>query len=143
VDKLQPGNSQILVCTASLALMARTPYALQSATKSAMRSFVETLRDELRGRTRVMNLMPPSVNTQIFAKAGDDRLTTAYPPASRIASSMQFLLDCPYDICIPELLIEQHCFNSDINEEEKWIKEGSKRWIVKLNEYVGLIERIV
>jgi len=112
VAKLKPAQSQILVCTASLALgPARSPYALQSATKSALRSFVAVLREELRGKTRVMNLMPPSVQTEIFAKAGDNRSTAEYPPPSRVARAMQFMLDCPFDICIPEILIEQHCFD--------------------------------
>ena len=112
VPKLMKGDSQILVCTASLAIMARSPYALQSATKAALRSFVDTLRIELKGRTRVMNLMPPSVDTKIFAKAGDYRNTDGYPPPSRIASTMKFMLDSPFDICIPEVLIEQHHFDA-------------------------------
>lgn len=113
VQKLVKGDSQILVCTASLSVMARSPYALQSATKAALRAFIDTLRIELKGRTRVMNLMPPSVDTQIFAKAGDDRATDGYPPPSRIANTMQYMLDCPPDICIPEILIEQHHFDID------------------------------
>ena len=111
VQKLVQGDSQILVCTASLSIMARSPYALQSATKAALRSFIDTLRIEMKGRTRVMNLMPPSVDTQIFAKAGDHRNTDVYPPASRIANIMQYMLNCPPDICIPEMLIEQHYFD--------------------------------
>lgn len=113
VQKLVKGDSQILVCTASLSVMARSPYALQSATKAALRSFIDTLRIELKGSTRVMNLMPPSVDTQIFAKAGDHRATDGYPPPSRIANTMQYMLDCPPDICIPEMLIEQHQFDID------------------------------
>lgn len=111
VPKLVNGDSQILVCTASLALVARSPYGLQSATKAAMRSFVDTLRIELMGSTRVMNLMPPSVDTKIFAKAGDYRKTDGYPPPSRVSNIMQYMLDCPPDICIPEMLIEQHHFD--------------------------------
>lgn len=110
LPKLVEGDSQILTCTASLALKARSPYGLQSATKAALRSFVDTLRIELAGKTRIMNLMPPSVDTKIFAKAGDSRRTDGYPPPSRIANTMQFMLDCPPDICIPEMLIEQHHF---------------------------------
>jgi len=115
VPKLVKGDSQILVCTASLSIMARSPYALQSATKAALRSFIDTLRVELKGSTRVMNLMPPSVDTKIFAKAGDHRKTDGYPPPSRVANTMQYMLDCPPDICIPEILIEQHHFD-DISE---------------------------
>jgi short-subunit dehydrogenase len=111
VPRLVRGDSQILVCTASLAIVARSPYALQSATKAALRSFIDTLRIELKGRTRVMNLMPPSVDTKIFAKAGDCRNTDGYPPPSRIANTIQYMLDCPPDICIPEILIEQHHFD--------------------------------
>ena len=111
IPKLVKGDSQILVCTASLAVKARSPYGLQSATKAALRSFVDTLRIELVGNTRVMNLMPPSVDTRIFEKAGDSRTTDLYPPPSRIANTMKYMLDCPFDICIPELLIEQHNFN--------------------------------
>jgi short-subunit dehydrogenase len=113
VAKLVKGNSQILVCTASLSIVARSPYSLQSATKAALRSFVDTLRIELKGKTRVMNLMPPSVDTKIFAKAGDCRKTDGYPPPSRIANAMQYMLDAPPDICIPEMLIEQHHFDVD------------------------------
>lgn len=112
VPKLVKGDSQILVCTASLSIMARSPYALQSATKAALRSFIDTLRIELKGSTRIMNLMPPSVDTQIFAKAGDHRKTDGYPPPTRVATTMQYMLDCPPDICIPEILIEQHHFDS-------------------------------
>ena len=111
VPKLVKGDSQILVCTASLSITARSPYALQSATKAALRSFVDTLRIELKGSTRVMNLMPPSVDTKIFAKAGDQRQTDGYPPPSRVADTMQYMLGCPPDICIPEILIEQHHFD--------------------------------
>ncbi len=111
VPKLVKGDSQILVCTASLSIMARSPYALQSATKAALRSFVDTLRIELKGNTRVMNLMPPSVDTRIFAKAGDQRKTDGYPPPSRVADTIQYMLSCPPDICIPEILIEQHHFD--------------------------------
>ncbi len=111
VPKLVKGDSQILVCTASLSIMARSPYALQSATKAALRSFVDTLRIELKGNTRVMNLMPPSVDTKIFEKAGDPRKTDGYPKPSRVADTMQYMLGCPPDICIPEILIEQHQFD--------------------------------
>jgi len=110
LPKLVDGDSQVLTCTASLAQRARSPYALQSATKAALRSFVDTLRIELEGKTRVMNLMPPSVDTQIFAKAGDHRRTDGYPPPSRIAGMIQFMLDCPPDVCIPEMLVEHHSF---------------------------------
>jgi len=112
--KLVKGDSQILVCTASLAMTARSPYGLQSATKAALRSFIDTLRIELKGETRVMNIMPPSVDTRIFSKAGDHRNTDIYPPPSRVTNCMQFMLDCPFDICIPELLIEQHRFEDII-----------------------------
>lgn len=108
VPALVANNPQILICGASLALQARSPYALQSATKSALKSFVDTLRIELKGKARVMSVLPPSVDTNIFAKAGDQRDTSAYPPASRVADVMRFMLDCPPDVCIPELLLEQH-----------------------------------
>ena len=169
-------GAQILVCTASLALEARSPYALQSATKAALKFFVDALRIELRGRVRVMSVLPPSstlnapswwcrssippcppgasppatwlryalrtsqraaqcpmggcgavrirgspkspnprlspprpsVDTRIFAKAGDARDTSGYPPASRVADAMRWMLDCPPDVCVPELLLEQH-----------------------------------
>ena len=103
-------GSQILVCTASLALTARSPYALQSATKAGLKFFVDALRIELSGRVRVMSVLPPSVDTGIFAKAGDMRDTASYPPASRVADAMQFMLDLPPDVCVPELLLEQHRF---------------------------------
>lgn len=111
LPKLVAGDSQILVCTASLAVRARSPYALQSATKAALRAFVDALRIELSGKTRVMNVMPPSVRTAVFAKAGDFRATEQYPPASRVAGAIRFMLDCPPDVCIPELLMEQHRFD--------------------------------
>ena len=165
-------GAQILVCTASLALEARSPYALQSATKAALKFFVDALRIELRGRVRVMSVLPPSsrwntpscwyrsipwppgagpaaplaalpnepgaaqgsmgdcsaraesaalkspnprrstprpsVDTRIFAKAGDARDTSGYPPASRVADAMRWMLDCPPDVCVHELLLEQH-----------------------------------
>ena len=162
-------GAQILVCTASLALEARSPYALQSATKGALKLFVDALRIELRGRVRVMSVLPhsrtwntpclvvaqldalglpggwpcsrwlrsalwtglppsraqwaaavlkspnprlspprPSVDTRIFAKAGDARDTSGYQPASRVADAMRWMLDCPPDVCVPELLLEQH-----------------------------------
>jgi NAD(P)-dependent dehydrogenase (short-subunit alcohol dehydrogenase family) len=53
-------GAQMLVCTASLALEARSPYALQSATKGALKLFVDALRIELRGRVRVMSVLPHS-----------------------------------------------------------------------------------
>jgi short-subunit dehydrogenase len=111
LTKLVKGQSQILVCTASLAVTARSPYGLQSCTKAALRSFIDILRIELKGTTRVMNIMPPSVDTRIFSKAGDHRNTCIYPPPSRVVVGMQYMLDCPFDICIPELLIEQHQFD--------------------------------
>ena len=101
-------GAQILVCGASLALQARSPYALQSATKAGLKYFVDALRIELKGKVRVMSILPPSVDTNIFAKAGDQRDTSGYPPASRVADAMRFMLDCPPDVCIPELLLEQH-----------------------------------
>ena len=110
MPKLVRGASQILICTASLATLARSPYSLQSATKTAIKAFVDTLRIELKGDTRVMNIMPPSVDTQIFAKGGDFRCTDDYPPPSRVANTMQYMLDCPFDVCIPEILMEQHQF---------------------------------
>lgn len=110
LPKLQWGG-QLLVVTASLAVEARSPYALQSATKAALHAFVNTVRLELRGKVRVMTVLPPSVQTQIFAKAGDARVTTHYPPAARVAATMRFLLDGPTDICIPELRMEQHQFD--------------------------------
>jgi len=111
MTKIVKGQSQILVCTASLAVTARSPYGLQSCTKAALRSFIDTLRIELKGKTRVMNIMPPSVDTRIFSKAGDHRNSDIYPPPSRVVVGMQYMLDCPFDICIHELLIEQHQFD--------------------------------
>jgi len=101
-------GAQMLICTASLALEARSPYALQSATKAGLKFFVDALRIELKGRVRVMSVLPPSVDTRIFAKAGDERDTSGYPPASRVADAMRWMLDCPPDVCVPELLLEQH-----------------------------------
>lgn len=103
---------QILVCSASLALVARSPYALQSATKAGLKFFVDALRLELSGRVRVMSVLPPSVDTGIFAKAGDMRDTACYPPATRVAEAMRFMLDLPPDVCVPELLLEQHRFKT-------------------------------
>ena len=48
------------------------------------------------------------MDTRIFAKAGDARDTSGYPPASRVADAMRWMLDCPADVCVPELLLEQH-----------------------------------
>ena len=101
-------GAQMLVYTASLALEARSPYALQSATKAGLKFFVDALRIELKGKVRVMSVLPPSVDTCIFAKAGDTRDTSKFPPASRVADAMRWMLDCPPDVCVPELLLEQH-----------------------------------
>ena len=67
-------GAQILVCTASLALEARSPYALQSATKGALKLFVDALRIELRGRVRVMSVLPHSrtSNTPCLVVAQSD-----------------------------------------------------------------------
>jgi short-subunit dehydrogenase len=115
---------QILVCGASLAIQARSPYALQSATKAGLKFFVDALRIELKGQVRVMSILPPSVDTNIFKKAGDMRDTTQYPPAERVADAMRYMLDCPQDMCIPELILEQHEFelndtDSGNSKEEK------------------------
>ena len=69
-------GAQILVCTASLALEARSPYALQSATKGALKLFVDALRIELRGRVRVMSVLPHSrtSNTPCLVVARPDAL---------------------------------------------------------------------
>ena len=107
---------QMLICSASLALQARSPYALQSATKAGLKFFVDALRIELKGSVRVMCVYPPSVATDIFAKAGDHRPIDKYPPASRVADVMRFMLECPQDVSIPELLLEQHCFNGASEE---------------------------
>ena len=48
------------------------------------------------------------MDTRIFAKAGDARDTSGYPPASRVADAMRWMLDCPPDVCVHELLLEQH-----------------------------------
>ena len=97
---------QLLVCSASLALQARTPYALQSATKAGLKFFVDALREEYRGKVRVMTVLPPCVNTDVFRKAGDDRDASQYPPASRVADAIRFMLGLPPDVCVPELLME-------------------------------------
>jgi short-subunit dehydrogenase len=117
---------QILICGASLALQARSPYALQSATKAGLKFFIDTLRIELRGQVRVMSILPPSVNTTIFAKGGDVRDTSKYPPAERVANAMCYMLDCPADISIPELVLEQHEFhqketanNNDVENNDR------------------------
>ena len=54
--------------------------------------------------------MPGAVGaaTSPGAKAGDARDTSGYPPASRVADAMRWMLDCPPDVCVPELLLEQH-----------------------------------
>lgn len=110
-DGIQHGP-QILICIASLALQARSPYALQSATKAGLKFFIDALRIELNGRVRVMSILPPSVNTTIFKKGGDMRDTSKYPPPERVANAMCYMLDCPADICIPELVLEKHEFQS-------------------------------
>jgi short-subunit dehydrogenase len=116
---------QILICSASLALQARSPYALQSATKAGLKFFIDTLRIELKGQVRVMSILPPSVNTTIFAKGGDVRDTSNYPPAERVANAMCYMLDCPADISIPELVLEQHEFfqqetaNNDVENNNR------------------------
>lgn len=109
---------QILICGASLAIQARSPYALQSATKAGLKFFIDTLRIELKGQVRVMSILPPSVKTTIFAKGGDMRDTSKYPPAERVANAMCYMLDCPPDICIPELVLEQHEFQQDTDNND-------------------------
>jgi short-subunit dehydrogenase len=101
-------GAQLVLCSASLASQARSPYALQSATKAGLKFFVDALRIELKGKVRVMTCLPPSVDTKIFAKAGDPRDTSNYPPASRVADAMRFLLELPPDVSVPELALEQH-----------------------------------
>lgn len=103
--KLNPHYAQILVCLATLAVEAREMYALQSATKAAYRYYLEALRKEKSETYKVMMLYPSSVETNVFQKSGDMRDTSSYPKPKVIAQIMQFMLNQPKEIYIPELRV--------------------------------------
>lgn len=105
LPKLKKKFSQILVCLATLSLVGRENYSLQSATKASYRMFLESLRQEIGNNCRVMMVHPSSVQTDIFAKAGDKRDLTKYPSADTIASIMDFMLTQPENIELPEIAI--------------------------------------
>lgn len=104
--KLKKSFSQILVCLASLALEAREEYSLQSATKASYRFFLESMRKEVGRHSRIMMIYPPSVQTKIFEKFGDNRSLVNYPKPEVIADIMYFMLTQPKMIDIPDLLVK-------------------------------------
>ena len=106
VPKLKKGFAQILVCLATLAMTARQNYALQCATKAGYKLFLDAMRIELKDDIRVMTIHPPSVNTGIFAKAGDYRDVNQYVDPIHVAKAMWFMLDQIPEISIPELVLE-------------------------------------
>ena len=79
-------GAQMLICTASLALEARSPYALQSATKAGLKFFVDALRIELKGRVRVMSVLPPS--SRLTGPGGATAHYTPGLPATWPASNL-------------------------------------------------------
>lgn len=105
LKKLRSDYAEVLVCSATLAIEARETYALQSATKSAYRSYLEALSKEKRETLKVMIFYPSSVDTEVFKKSGDTRNTSSYPKPETIAQIMEFMLNQPKEIYIPELRV--------------------------------------
>ncbi len=102
-------DAQILVMTASLcANWGRPEYPLQGATKVALQYYVDSLREQLRvacPKMRVMTIQPAGVQTDIFAKGGDERNTSKYPTPDKIADIMLFQLSLPRDISIDNIVV--------------------------------------
>ena len=107
IPKLNKRFSQIQVCSASLAIQGRKEYSLQSSTKAAYKTYLESLRDKYKDKIKVSIIYPPSVQTNIFKKFGDNRDVSKYPTANDIASIMKSLLFLPENINIPEVLIKR------------------------------------
>lgn len=105
LPKLNEKFAEILVCLATLAVEARENYSLQSATKAAYRYYLETLREERKHTIKVMMIHPSSVSTDVFSKAGDVRDTSGYPSPDSIASIMDFMLNQPRAIYMPEIRV--------------------------------------
>lgn len=103
LKKLKSDYAEILVCSATLA--AESTYALQPATKAAYRYYLETLRKEKSETLKVMMLYPSSVNTDVFKKFGDLWGASLYPDPEAIAQIMQFMLNLPKEVYIPELRV--------------------------------------
>jgi NADP-dependent 3-hydroxy acid dehydrogenase YdfG len=106
LKKLNPDFSQILTVLATLALEVRESYALQSATKSALKTFLETLRLERSQSIRVMNVFPPSLKTEIFSKSGDRRDVSKYPSPDIVAEIVLNMLCQPASIEITDIIIK-------------------------------------
>jgi hypothetical protein len=53
-----------------------------------------------------MTIMPSSTQTDIFAKANDNRDVSQYPTADQIAGIMMFQLSLPMNLEIKDLLVE-------------------------------------
>lgn len=105
LKKLRSDYAEVLVCSATLAIEARETYALQSATKAAYRSYLEVLRKEKSETLKIIIVYPSSIDTGIFKKSGDRRNTSSYPKPKTIAQIMQFILNQPKEIYIPELRV--------------------------------------
>lgn len=105
LKKLRSDYAEVLVCSATLAIEARETYALQSATKAAYRSYLEVLRKEKSETLKVMLFYPSSVATEVFKKSGDMRDTSSYPKPTTTVQIMQFMLNQPKEIYIPDLRV--------------------------------------
>ena len=64
------------------------------------------MRMELKEDVRLMTIHPPSVNTAIFAKAGDARDVSKYADPLHIAKAMRFMLQQTPQLSISELVLE-------------------------------------
>jgi short-subunit dehydrogenase len=106
LPRLRPDFSRIVVCSTYLALESEKTYSLQAATKAAYKAYLDAIRKEREGRTKVMVFFPKSFQTDIFAKTGDARDVSRYPTAREMADVMRYLLDTPKHVYIREIAAE-------------------------------------
>ncbi len=95
-------NSTILNVTSGLAFLPSAFVPTYSATKAAMHSYTLSLRYQLQGRTDVIEVIPPYVQTDLGPKHGKD--PRAMPLTEFISETMAILRDDPAAI---EIVVER------------------------------------
>lgn len=90
-------------------MVAQAGQSVYSATKYGLRGFTDVLREDLRGtHIHVGALYQSGINTQMFAKTGEDFPTETFTEPKDLADAVVYALTRPPKMWITETHVDKH-----------------------------------
>ncbi|MFC3214851.1 SDR family oxidoreductase [Novosphingobium panipatense] len=129
------GDGVIVNVSSGLAFVPLTGTATYSATKAAIHSYTQSLREMLRGRVEVIELAPPAVQTDLTP---GQSTREGYQPLSEFADEVMAIL--AQDPTPEEILVERvkGFRNAEAEGTHRAILENLNRVSLKMFDELGL-----